>query len=224
MATVAQSERSINDESFQILYNRFKLLETELNTMQNDYQMIYSFHGQQCVLSLRNSVKSFFEVIKYVNKADKALIDLHYRSIHLKGALRLVGMDRRTHVLIEKKTQKLKQKVSVVKDRYSEASGVFEDGVEATTRLRKEFVTFSAKSVGEVSKEAIQTRDTYDKDSKQVQSRITVQEVEHQDVNAEVSSTQESLTRLRERSGQAETIRDACITVSGKFLHDERIH
>jgi hypothetical protein len=215
MANVAHSESNVDDAPFQSLYKRFKSLEAELNIMQKVYQSLCTSHGHHCMLSLRVSMASLFEVISCVNKADKALIDWHYRSKHLKGVLRLVGMDRRTHVLIEKKTQKLKTKVSVVGQQCSEASDNFGAGVEATTRLRQEFVSFSMNSVGEVSKEAIQTRDVYDKGRKYVQSKITVQEIEHQDVSAKAASTQESLTQLRERSDQAGTIRDACTVVSG---------
>lgn len=217
MANASRSESNVNDEPFQSLYKRFKSLETELNIMQKEYQSVYTYHGHQCMLSLRVSMTSLFEVISCVNKADKALVNWHYRSKNLKGALRLVGMDRRTHVLIEKKTQKLKTKVSVVEQKCSEASDNFGDGVEATTRLRQEFITFSVNSVGEVSKEAIQTRDVYDKGRKHVQSKITVQEIERQDVSAKVVSTQESLTQLQERSDQAGTMRDACTVVSAGF-------
>lgn len=221
MATVTHSERRVNDEPFQSLYTRFRSLETELNIMQKDYQIVFTYHGQQCIQSLRVSMTSLFEIISCVNKADKALVDWHYRSKHLKRALRLVGVDRRIHVLVEKKNQKLKTKVSVVEHQCNEASGIFADGVEATTRLGQEFVTFSMNSVGEVSKEVIQTRDVYDEDRKQVQSKIVVHEIVHQDVSAEVTSTQESLTQLRERSDQAETIRDAYTAVSGGFFFDE---
>ena len=212
---MAPSERIANDEPFQYLYKRFKLLETELIMMQKDYQVVYTYYGQQCNQSLCVSMTSLFKVIHCVNKADKALVDWHYRSKHLKGALRLIGMDRRTHVLVEKKNQKLKKKVSAVEHQCNEASGIFGNSVEATTRLQQEFVTFSVNSVGEVSKEVVQTRGVYDEDRKQVQSKITVQEIEHQDVSAEVKSTRESLVQLRERSDQAENIRDACTVVSG---------
>lgn len=214
MANVTRSEDTVNDEPFQSLYRRFKFLEIELNTMQTEYQKVSTYYGQQRMLSLGVSMTSLFEVISCVNKADKALVEWHYRSKHLKRALRLVGLDRRTHVLIEKKNQKLKKKVSAVEQRCSEASDNLGIGVEATSRLRQEFVTFSVNTVGKVSKEAIQTRDVYDKDRKHVQTKITVQEIETEDVKAQVASTQGSLTQLRERSDEAETARDACRVVS----------
>lgn len=212
---------AFNDEPFQSLCKRFKWLETELNTMQIDYQRVYTYHGQECILSFRVSMANLFEVISCVNKADKAFVDWHRRSKLLKGALRLVGMDRRTHDLIKKQSQKLKKKVSVVERQCSEANVTFGNGVEATTRLRQEFVSFSVNSVGEVSKAAIQTRDVYEADREQAQSKITAQEIGHQDVSAEATNTQEALTQLRGRSLQAETTRDVCTVVSSSFLLDE---
>ena len=216
MANVAHSEDTVHDEPFQSLYRRFKSLEIELNTLQTEYQKVSTHHGQQLMLSLGVSMTSLFEVISYVNKADKALVEWHYRSKHLKGALRLVGLDRRTHILIEKKNQKLKKKVSAVEQRCSEASGNLGSGVEATSRLRQEFVTFSVNTVGKVSQEAVQTRDVYDKDRKHVQTKI--KEIETGDVMAQAASTQGSLAQLRKRSDQAGTARDACRVVSSAAL------
>lgn len=213
MAAIAHSKPNDNDESFQSLYKRFNSLETELNIMQEHSQIVCTYHGQQCILSLSVSMTTLFEVIGCVKKADKALVDWYYRNKYLK----LIGMDRRARVYIEGKIQKLKNKVSAVELQCSEASGDLGGGVEATARLRQDFVTFLVDSVGEVSKEAIQTRDVYDEDRKQVQSKIMVQEIEHQDVSIEVASTQESLTQLRERSDLAGTIRDVCTLVNSGF-------
>lgn len=209
MTRTEPAKPSDNDELFLSLFQRFKSLETELKSMQTDYQEVYAYHEQQCALSLQVSMKSLFDVISYVNKADKALVDWHHRSKHVKGVLRLFGIDRRTHVLIEKKNQKLK-KVSVVGLQCNEASGVFGAGVDATSRLRQDFMTFSVDSVGEVSKKAMQTRDVYDEDRKQVQSKLVVQEMEHEGISAEATSTQQSLTQIRNK----EVMRDVYTLVS----------
>lgn len=214
MATIGDSDRFVNDEALTSLSNRFQSLQHELDSLQQEYHRVYAHHGQKCVSSLHTSVKSLFEVITCVKKADKTLVDWHYRSDALKNTLRWIGVDRRTRTVIEKKTDKLKKKVSSVEVEFNKANGVFGDGVAAATRLNDKFVKFSVRSVGEVSQEAMQTRNDYDEDCKQVEDKIREQESEHQDMTAQVASTTHSIQQLREQSDQSQKMRFAMTAVS----------
>lgn len=214
MATIGDSDRFVNDEALTKLSNRFQSLQHELDSLQQEYHRVYAHHGQKCVSSLYVSVKSLFEVITCVKKADKTLVDWHYRSDAFKNTLRWIGVDRRTHTVIGKKTEKLKKKVASVEVEFNKANDVFGDGVAAATRLKDKFGKFSVRSVGEVSQEAMQTRNAYDEDRKQVEDKIHEQESEHQDVTAQVASTAQSIQQLREQSDQSQTMRFAMTAVS----------
>ena len=142
MAAAHQTGLS-NDEPFYSLQIRLATLEKEHESMQQEYKRLYTYHGNKCATSLQGSLKSLFEVIVFVRKADKKLVDWHYRSDGLKTALRMIGLDRRTTTVIEKKTQKLQDKVQHAEKKFDQAGLVFDSGLQETKRMKSGFLEFS---------------------------------------------------------------------------------
>ena len=143
---------------------QFTSLQDQLSAIQQRYQALGVYHGQLCCSSLRNALVQLFEVIKYVDKSDRDLVDWHHRSKGLKIALRLVFMGRRTKAIVTKKTLKIKNKVSAVDQQIDETGQVFDNGVDAVKDLNAQFVQFSVSSVRATTSRAQTVCEQFDRD------------------------------------------------------------
>ena len=195
MAAAHQTGLSKYDPLY-TLQLRLAILEEEHKSMQNEYKRLYTYHGNKCAASLQDSIRSLFAVIVSVRKADKNLVDWHYRSPGLKTALRIFGLDRRTHVVIEKKTQKLQDKVQRVERKFDQAGLVFDGGLQEARRMRSEFLEFSTGDVEKVSQEVLSTRDAYDQEYEQIDNLMKQQSTEHENAQSKA----ENLTKLLEET------------------------
>ncbi|KAF9768477.1 hypothetical protein IL306_014234 [Fusarium sp. DS 682] len=99
--------------------------------------------SERCSSSLEKAVKSLFQVINLVRKHDKRLVAWHERSPHLKTALRLIGIDRRTEHTLNKTTTKLKNGVHKVETEFEHAGHVIGESIDDTTRFQKDFSQIS---------------------------------------------------------------------------------
>ena len=196
-----------NDDPIQTLQVRLATLEKEHEGMQNEYKRLYLYHGKQCAASLQDCMKSLFEVIVSVRKADKNLVDWHYRSSGLKSALRIFGLDRRTHVVIEKKTQKLQDKVQRVEKKFDQAGLVFDDGLREAKRLRSGFLDFSTGDVEKVSQEVSSTRDAYDQEYERVDAQVKQQSAEHENAQSKADNLVKLLDDTKRSHENAEWAR-----------------
>ncbi|KAF5982851.1 calcium-independent phospholipase [Fusarium coicis] len=105
--------------------------------------------SERCRSSLEKAVKSLFQVITLVRKHDKRLVAWHDRSPHLKSALRLIGIDRRTEHTVSKTTAKLKNGVHKVETQFEYAGQVIGESIDDTTRFQKDFSQISHSGVKE---------------------------------------------------------------------------
>ncbi|KAF5550931.1 calcium-independent phospholipase [Fusarium napiforme] len=105
--------------------------------------------SERCRSSLEKAVKSLFQVITLVRKHDKRLVAWHDRSPHLKSALRLIGIDRRTEHTVSKTTAKLKNGVHKVETQFEYAGQVIGESIDDTTRFQKDFSQISHSGVEE---------------------------------------------------------------------------
>ncbi|KAF5576704.1 calcium-independent phospholipase [Fusarium pseudoanthophilum] len=105
--------------------------------------------SERCRSSLEKAIKSLFQVITLVRKHDKRLVAWHDRSPHLKSALRLIGIDRRTEHTVNKTTAKLKNGVHKVETQFEYAGQVIGESIDDTTRFQKDFSQISHSGVEE---------------------------------------------------------------------------
>ena len=208
----------ITEDRFQSLRGRFQTLKEDLDIMQQEYLETYTYHGTKCVLWLRVSMEGLFKVIKEVKKADNRLVRWHHASPALKGALRLIRVDRRTDAVIAKGTRKLKSKVSTVEVKFKTADEACNEGVDAASRLGKRLLNFSVNSIGEASEEALEARSTYCESRTQVEKNIKTQQVKKNTMAVEVVDTSTSIEQLRLDHSQAQSNRDFCAAVSSDFI------
>ncbi|MCJ1248896.1 hypothetical protein MMC30_006117 [Trapelia coarctata] len=177
--------------------------------MQQEYKRLYTYHGNKCAASLQGSIKSLFEVVVFVRKADKKLVDWHYRSDRLKTALRLVGLDRRTHAVIEEKTQKLQDKVQRVEKKFDQTGVVFDGGLQEAKRMRSGFLEFSTGNVEKVSEEVLSTRDAYGQEYERVDILAKQQGAEHKNAQSKAENLTKSLEETKQSHDNAEWSRTA---------------
>lgn len=196
------------------LKKRHDELQKQLNNMQKEHERLDALHTQQYLRSIEESMTSLFEVIVYVRKADKHLVEWHHRSDNLKVALRWIGVDRRTTAVVEKKTKKLKAKVSVVESKFDRADDTVATGLRATESLKSEFVHFSHHSVDQVSRETIKARDTLDMDQEVIEAQIRVQREHEIETTDRIRETATSLTTTINRRENAEGARGVFAAVS----------
>ena len=189
-----------------------------MNIMQQEYLQTYTYHGNKCVFWLRISMEGLFKVIKEVKKADKTLVRWHHASPALKGALRLILVNRRTDAVIAKGTRKLKGKVSMVEATFKTADEASNEGVDAASRLGKRLLNFSVNSVGEASEEALEARSAYSESRAQVEEDIKSQQVRKNTIAVEVAATSTSIEQLRLEHSQAQADRDFYATVGSDFF------
>ena len=197
-------------------------LEKEHETRQQEYKLVHKHHGKICVTSMRDSVKSLLEVIVFVRKADKNLIDWHHRSPNLKTALRIVGLDRSTHAVIEKKTHKLQDKVQHVERKMDKTSLVFDNGLKEAKRMKSGFLAFSTGDVEKASQKALSTRDAYEHVYDQVDTLVKQQNAEHENAQSIAEDMTEMLEAKKQSQGNAEQARAGWALVSGILTYSQQ--
>ena len=202
------------DELLMALTARFVGLQSELQGLQSRCKSLGEHHGRHCSISLNEALVQLFKVIKYVNKADKALIHWHGRSNGLKTALSLVGMNRRTQAIIDKKNEKLKKKLSLTEKKFNDTGDVFHEGLEAVKVLNTEFSHFSVDSIGSTSRQAQLVCDRYDTKCTTIKKTISGQQEASTKARADLEATQNNLQVATSNRESAQGWRDSYSTVS----------
>lgn len=210
-----------NDTDLRTLRIHMTRLEKEYESKQQEYKRQHTLHGNRCAASLQGSMKSLFEVIVYVRKADKDLVDWHYRSDLLKSALRTIGLDRRTHAVIEKKTQKLHDKVQRAEDKFDKTGLVFDSGLQEAKRMKSGFLEFSTGNVEKVSQEVMSTRDAYTQEYERLDNIANQQSAEHYNAQSRAKDLTKSLEVMKQSHDNAEWSRSAWTTVSSASTYIE---
>ncbi|KAJ9424806.1 hypothetical protein QL093DRAFT_2223289, partial [Fusarium oxysporum] len=128
---------------------RLTVLQSQHQSLKAADLEMRATQSERCRSSLEKAVKSLFQVINLVRKHDKRLVAWHDRSPHLKSALRLIGIDRRTEHTVNKTTAKLKNGVHKVETQFEYAGQVIGESIDDTTRFQKDFSQISRSGVEE---------------------------------------------------------------------------
>ncbi|KAI7768795.1 hypothetical protein LZL87_000342 [Fusarium oxysporum] len=128
---------------------RLTVLQSQHQSLKAADLEMRATQSERCSSSLEKAVKSLFQVINLVRKHDKRLVAWHDRSPHLKSALRLIGIDRRTEHTVNKTTAKLKNGVHKVETQFEYAGQVIGESIDDTTRFQKDFSQISHSGVEE---------------------------------------------------------------------------
>jgi hypothetical protein len=192
------------ESTLQDLRNRHNVLQTQLTHMQLQHSTMDALYTQQYRQCIEDSMKSLFEVIAYVRKADKTLVEWHHRSAKLKRALRLVGVDRRTTTVIAKKTTKLKARISVVESKFDGANDTVALCLSATEGLKEEFVRFSQSELDPMAKQTIVVRKELDCSHEIIEDRIGEQRQLHWKAKSRVHEASETLSKTISERRSAE--------------------
>ncbi|KAG5750116.1 hypothetical protein H9Q70_007238 [Fusarium xylarioides] len=152
--------------------------------------------SERCRSSLEKAVKSLFQVITLVRKHDKRLVAWHDRSPHLKSALRLIGIDRRTEHTVSKTTAKLKNGVHKVETQFEYAGQVIGESIDDTTRFQKDFSQISHSGVEENLQAMRAAEAELKKELEDLKYQIQNQDVECSGAMAELTLQIQRLEKL----------------------------
>ncbi|KAF5712885.1 calcium-independent phospholipase [Fusarium mundagurra] len=152
--------------------------------------------SERCRSSLEKAVKSLFHVITLVRKHDKRLVAWHDRSPHLKSALRLIGIDRRTEHTVNKTTAKLKNGVHKVETQFEYAGQVIGESIDDTTRFQKDFSQISHSGVEENLQAMRAAEAELKKELEDLKYQIQNQDVECSGAMAELTLQIQRLEKL----------------------------
>lgn len=217
----APQPRLSNDNDLHNLHIHMTRLEKEYESKQQEYKRKHAYHGNKCAASLQGSMKTLFEVIVYVRKADRNLVDWHYRSPLLKNALRTIGLDRRTHTVIEKKTQKLQDRVQRVEEKFDKTGLVFDGGLQEAKRMKSGFLEFSTGNVEKVSQEVLSARDAYSQRYERLDTIAKQQSAEHENAQSKAEDLAKSLEVTKQSQDNAEWSKSAWTTVSKASTYNQ---
>jgi hypothetical protein len=198
--------------------SRHQELSKQLTALQIQHENLHASNARHYHLLVEESIQGLFDVIRYVKKADKSLVEWHSRSPGLKRALRFFGIDRRTTTVVEKKTQKLKAKVSVVESNFDSAEHAVTTGLHATEKLKTEFVRFSQHSVDPVSKQMQEAHGDLNDNHEQIVHQIGQQRHEQSTAKVQMQEASESLERTRAEREIAEGARTILTAVSSFYV------
>ncbi|KAF5626597.1 calcium-independent phospholipase [Fusarium sp. NRRL 25303] len=160
--------------------------------------------SERCRSSLEKAVKSLFQVITLVRKHDKRLVAWHDRSPHLKSALRLIGIDRRTEHTVSKTTAKLKNGVHKVETQFEYAGQIIGESIDDTTRFQKDFSQISHSGVEENLQAMRAAEAELKKELEDLKYQIQNQDVECSGAMAELT---QQIQRLEELTADHDSAR-----------------
>jgi chromosome segregation ATPase len=189
-------------------------LENELSGIQTNYDSLRREHEQKCAEALMQALSSLVKVIKYVNRTDRALIFWVEKESGLKTALRCIGIDRRTEVIILKKTTIIKARVSEVEASFDRSNQAFKSGLSAVQGLDMKLTQYSLTSIGHAQREITSFSRELDQKINQVNRTITKLKAESQDVEAEASEVPSRISAVYSQRQEAQEASNAAGRVS----------
>ena len=193
MAGTAHRTGSGGDNTLQTLQARLKGLGVEYEGLRQEYDRVYAQHARKCSSSLQASVKSLLEVLVFVRKADKKLVDWHHRSDGVKNALRYIGINRHTESMIEKNTHKLQDRVQRVEKKFDKTGHILDGGLQDARRMKSGFREFSTGNVENSSQQLLTTLDAYEQEFGRFDAAVHQQSAEHKNAQSEAESLTKSL-------------------------------
>lgn len=203
-----------DDPVLTILHTQFASLESELRVIQNNYQSLCQVHGRKCSAALSEATAGLLSVIKYVNKADKALLYWYEKGNTMKKALRCVGIDKRTDSIVERKTKKIKQETAKTEKQFNRTGEVFFNGLKAVQTLDTQVNQYSISRVGLARSEASEAFNQADGDAKCAESSLKKAQVEQTKVRAEVDGISAQISGVEHQRETAQNASAGTGTVS----------
>jgi predicted nucleic acid-binding Zn-ribbon protein len=196
------------------LKRQFISLERELADIQAEYTTLKIQHGQKCTKSLKDSLSSLLDVVKYVNKADKALIYWVEKGGALKLALRCIGVDKRTEAIARRKTKNIHNQVTRVENLFSQTSGVFMDSLKAVQDLNVTVTQYSLSTLGDAQRQANILSDDLDSSVQAIQMKLEKTCLERTSIQEEIDIIPSQISGVESQRSNAQNASDSNAVVS----------
>lgn len=174
-----------DDPVLKALRTQFANLDTELNLIQCNYQSLRQLNERKCSAALSEATANLLAIVKYVNKADKALVYWYEKGSTIKSGLRFIGVDKRTDSIILKKTKKIKAKTAMTEAQFDRTSEVFMDGLKAVQTLNTRVNQYSISEVASARLKASEAQCQADVDAKLAELSLEKAKIEQTTIKSE---------------------------------------
>jgi hypothetical protein len=210
---------------------QFLLLDRELVDIQTDYDRLRTQHGRQCAQSLTRALSGLLEVTKYVNKTDKALIYWVEKRSVVKLALRCVGVDKRTQVIVKTKTTHIQSQVSKVENHFHRSTETFKTSLKAAQDFNTRVTRYSLTSLGAAEQQAMTVSEDLDDSLNTVETQLEMSQLECQVMEEEIAIIPSQINGVETRRQTAQDasdlsanvrIRDATLLFESSILTSSR--
>lgn len=208
-----------DDSILENLRSQFSSLDSELSLLQDNYQKLRQAHGKKCSTALSEAASSLLCIIKYVSKADKTLIYWHAEGSTLKTALRLVGMNKRTDSIAEKRLQKIKEKTAITEAQFTRTSEVFMDGLKAIQTLDTEISQYSISSLGSARAQTSKAHEQADIDAKLAELSIQKAKIDKGTAQSELDDIPSQIDSVGAQRGRAQEMSNLTGAVSDLVVY-----
>lgn len=196
------------------LLSQFASLDSEFNLIQISHQRFCQIHQTKCSIALSEATTSLLDIVRYVSKADKALIYWYEKGTAMKTALRLVGMDKRTGSIIEKRSKKIKTKTATTEAQFTRTSEVFMDGLKTVQTLDKQINLYSISRLGSARAQASGAHNQADMDAKLAELSLEKSKVEQSTVQSELKDISSQINSVGTQRQTAQAMSDTTGAVS----------
>lgn len=201
-AIVTQLKSKIND-----LQNQLRQMVTTAETLRRDY-------NENCTASLKNAISGLLTLAETVSKADKQIVFWYEKGKALKVVLRPLGINKKTSVIVERKTTKLKDQVASVESQFASTSLVCKEALTEVQTLNRRVNEYSKSGIGDVQDEVAQAVSTFDEKKRGIESEIRDKEAECTRVNNNIDETSAGIDRTNDERDRTSRGRDNATAVS----------
>lgn len=177
-----------SDCKLEDLQRQFSDLDSELFAIQKSYSDLTKEHGSKCSKALKDAVSSLLQIVNYVSKSDKSLIYWYEKGPGMKRALRYVGIDKRTAVVVEKKSRKITGEAAKVESQFNRSGQVFSDGLKAVQNLNTRVTEYSLNSIGDARQQAATMYDEADGNAQSIQVKLAKSKTDCEKIQEEINA------------------------------------
>lgn len=211
------------DEQVSWLVQKGELLHEEVNGIRQAYGHLETHHGQSCSDSLRRTMNSLVEVVKYVNGADKSIIEWHSKSDRAKMALNVLGVDGHIQKLIDRKTSEMKIRILGVEQSFITTQQIFQKRLTAAETLSERVSAFSGPTVGEAAIHASELNEEFNEGHNHAQNLLCGLGKIDDEIQDEINQATKMLTKMDRDRNAAEQSRNKLKTVSFREVLGDQI-
>ena len=156
---MASTKNVLADLELSRLHDDHAGLRRKLGRLRQIYSRVSAEESQKCSQSLKELIHIFFQVVTFVNKADKNFVNLTQQNVGVKTILRSVGLERRVNNKIAQKTEQVKAHIAQLEESFSKSQDTLNGSIASVQELNFDLIDFSHSSVERTRTKAAKLHD-----------------------------------------------------------------